>query len=203
MKMKSAIVPVFGGVFSALGMTAARRGRQFSKTVDMQLRGLDLDLLLKEFLGLENIGRAELLEEGVPEKSLRVTRSVDLCFSGQSYNLNVAWIDSSQAQADFESLHQQRYGYCHKTPVNVVNVRVSVTTGEPDFDLPERREILSKSIKTPGSSDTARHIRVNDMKPDISLSGPRVLIAYGTTIFVEEGWVAYLDKMGNIHLNTV
>ena len=203
MKMKRAIVPVFGGVFSALGMTAARRGRQFSKTVDMQLCGLDLDLLQNEFLGLENIGRVELSEEGVPEESLWVTRSVDLCFSGQSYNLNVAWNDPSQAQADFESLHLQRYGYCHKTPVNVVTVRVSVTTDEPDFDLPERREILSKSIKNPESSDTARHIRVNNMEPDISLSGPRVLIAYGTTIFVEEGWVAYLDKMGNIHLNTV
>lgn len=203
MKMKRAIVPVFGGVFSALGMTTARRGRQFSKTVNMQLLGLDLDLLIEEFLGLENIGRAELLEEGLPEKSLRVARSVDLCFSGQSYNINVAWEDCCQAQADFESLHLQRYGYCHKTSVNVVNVRVSVTTDETDFDLPERRGTLSEFTKTPDSSDSAQQIRVSDMEPDKSVSGPQVLIAYGTTIFVEDGWLAYLDKMGNIHLNMV
>ena len=203
MNMKRAIVPVFGGVFSALGMTTARRGRQFSKTVNMKLCGLDLDPLLEEFLGLENIGRAELLEEGLPEKSLRVSRSVDLCFSGQSYNLNVAWRCPSQAQADFESLHLQRYGYSHKTPVNVVNVRVSVTTDETDFDLPERRETLTDRTKAPEPFASAQHIRVSDMELDKSLSGPQVLIAYGTTIFVEDGWVAYLDKMGNIHLNMV
>jgi N-methylhydantoinase A/oxoprolinase/acetone carboxylase beta subunit len=100
-------------------------------------------------------------------------------------------------------LHLQRYGYSHKTPVNVVNVRVSVTTDESDFDLPERRETLIDRTKAPEPFASAQHIRVSDMELDKSLSGPQVLIAYGTTIFVEDGWVAYLDKMGNIHLNMV
>ena len=78
-----------------------------------------------------------------------------------------------------------------------------MTTDETDFVLPERRGTLSEFTKTPDSSDSAQQIRVSDMEPDKSVSGPQVLIAYGTTIFVEDGWLAYLDKMGNIHLNMV
>ena len=202
MNMSRAIVPVFSGVFSALGMTTAKRGRQFSKTVNMELHSLDLERLLREFLELESIGRAELSKEGLTEKSLRVARSVDLCFSGQSYNLTVAWKDRFQAQVDFESLHMRRYGYCHKAPIDVVNIRVSVATDEIKFDLPERHETESEFTEKLGSPDSTGHLRVDDMELNKSINGPQVLVAYGTTIFVEDGWVAYLDKIGNIHLKT-
>ena len=111
MHMRQAIVPNRGGVLSAMGMLVAPRGRQFARTVNRDSEAADSASLENEFRELAELGKLELLAEGLAAENLGYHRSADLRYKGQSYTLNVPWEDTQQAIDAFQAKHRQRYGY--------------------------------------------------------------------------------------------
>jgi N-methylhydantoinase A len=122
------LVPACPGALSALGILLADTVRDYSKTV-----------MLKSDAGLgshfaeleESAGKAPQFEQ-TPGL---VTRSLDLRYAGQGYELNVPFgPDFVQA---FHQLHLKRYGYAdEQKTVEIVNIRLRVTVPGEDFNLP-------------------------------------------------------------------
>ena len=204
MSMRRAIVPVHGGVFSALGMVVANRGRQFSKTLGLETSRSDESELGFEFDTLEQIGRQQLALEGLSADSLTARRTVDIRYIGQSYALNVAWTNRQQAMAAFQQLHQRRYGYIHKGAMELVTLRVSVVFENPGFALPavgaegscnkpESSMVYNDAVK-------ARVVATAALQPGEEVVGPAVISEYSSTTFVAPGWSAHRDRFGNILL---
>ena len=204
MSMRRAIVPVHGGVFSALGMVVANRGRQFSKTLGLETSRSDESELGFEFDTLEQIGRQQLALEGLSADSLTARRTVDIRYIGQSYALNVAWTNRQQAMAAFQQLHQRRYGYIHKGAIELVTLRVSVVFENPGFALPavgaegscnkpEFSMVYDDAVK-------ARVVATAALQPGEEVVGPAVISEYSSTTFVAPGWSAHRDRFGNILL---
>lgn len=204
MQMHKAIVPVHGGVLSALGMVVAHRGRHFSKTLGMeasQINEADVDA---EFVKLEQHGIEQLSQEGLAPASMTIKRSVDMRYCGQSYTLNIAWESREKALDAFQQVHGKRYGYSHNTGVELVNVRVRVSLPNKRFNLPA----------TESSSDcnNIRHSRVYgheaeavvmtraEMKVGQRVSGPAIITEYSATTFVEPCWAVEIDHLGNLLL---
>ena len=204
MSMRRAIVPVHGGVFSALGMVVANRGRQFSKTLGLETSRSDESELGFEFDTLEQIGRQQLALEGLSADSLTARRTVDIRYIGQSYALNVAWTNRQQAMAAFQQLHQRRYGYIHKGAMELVTLRVSVVFENPGFALPAVS--AEGSCNKPESSMVyddavkARVVATAALQPGEEVVGPAVISEYSSTTFVAPGWSAHRDRFGNILL---
>jgi N-methylhydantoinase A len=204
MSMRRAIVPVHGGVFSALGMVVANRGRQFSKTLGLETSRSDESELGFEFDTLEQIGRQQLALEGLSADSLTARRTVDIRYIGQSYALNVAWTNRQQAMAAFQQLHQRRYGYIHKGAMELVTLRVSVVFENPGFALPAVG--AEGSCNKPESSMVyddavkARVVATAALQPGEEVVGPAVISEYSSTTFVAPGWSAHRDRFGNILL---
>ncbi|MCH8176495.1 MAG: hypothetical protein IIC59_15075 [Proteobacteria bacterium] len=204
MAMRRAIVPVHGGVFSALGMVVANRGRQFSKTVGLETSCCDDAALDFEFDTLEKRGRQQLAQEGLSADSLIARRTVDIRYIGQSYALNVAWTNRQEAIAAFEQLHQRRYGYTHKGAIELVTLRVSVVFENPGFALPAVS--AEHSCNKPDSSMVyddavkAKVVATADLQPGEEVVGPAVISEYASTTFVAPGWSARRDLIGNILL---
>ena len=204
MSMRRAIVPVHGGVFSALGMVVANRGRQFSKTLGLETSRSDESELGFEFDTLEQIGRQQLALEGLSADSLPARRTVDIRYIGQSYALNVAWTNRQQAMAAFQQLHQRRYGYIHKGAMELVTLRVSVVFENPGFALPAVG--AEGSCNKPESSMVyddavkARVVATAALQPGEEVVGPAVISEYSSTTFVAPGWSAHRDRFGNILL---
>ena len=65
------MVPVFGGVLSALGMLVAPRERQMSRTLAQPLAQLDLLQLGQQAQLLAEQGLAELAAEGVDKSKVK------------------------------------------------------------------------------------------------------------------------------------
>ena len=124
--LNKAIVPIHGGVFSAFGMLVAPHERQFSKTHIQLLT--DTEDMINVFDEMAEKGRKELLAENVDVTDISVKYSVDLRYKGQSFTLNLPWSSVSELVGNFHALHKERYGHDMDRSVEMVTLRVSVTS---------------------------------------------------------------------------
>lgn len=203
-QIKRAIVPARGGVLSALGMLVAPRGRQFTRTADCLVDTVDESMLIHTFEELETQASDQLVQEGLSAEALSSQRSADMRYQGQSYTLNVNWTDLNKATVSFKEAHRHRYGYEMSTPVEVVNLRVSVTAEQTQFTLPsfECEQDCNKPRHTMvyGHAAPALLLARDEMPKRDKIPGPVVIYEYAATTYVAEGWQAEMDSAGNLVL---
>src|SRR5213078_3287389 len=90
--------------------------------------------LEQHFAELEAKGAAEFRVQGL---SGVATRSADLRYVGQGYELNVT--ARPQMLADFHAAHRKRYGHAdERRQVEVVNVRLRMVAASEEITLPRK-----------------------------------------------------------------
>ncbi len=207
MLMDKAIVPIHGGVLSALGMVVAKKGRQFSKTVNILKQKAKLPAIEKAFRELELRALDELRSEGITELELgeiSIERRADIRYVGQSFTLSVAWQGLEQTFAKFASLHQQRYGYQLDAHTEIVNIQIKPKVLGEQFDLPTLKISkpcnVSSNVKVYGyENNVACYVR-SDLSAGQKLQGPCIVKEYSATTYLAEHWCARVDEFGNICL---
>jgi len=161
--MNKALVPVHAGVLSALGMLVAPRCRHYARSVNMPLNNIDSTELEKIFDRMTKLGRQALATEGVDLNAIKVNKSVDLRYQGQSYALTLDWSSISQTAAlyadpcadpyadpyadqstdqgtdqhadAFHKKHQARYGHQLDLPIELVTARIKAEGPQPQISL--------------------------------------------------------------------
>jgi N-methylhydantoinase A len=204
--MTSALVPVHAGVLSALGMLVAPPGRQLSRTVNGPLADCDPDQLESLYDGLEAQGRRALQAEGIDPETLRLQRSVDLRYVGQSYTLNVPWQGIRGSSEGFHVAHQQRYGHGLDVAVELVNLRVSVRGHGRHLALqttPATGEAEDCEVDLYGCESAAKVYRRDQLGSDRIIPGPALVTEAVSTTFVAPGWQCQPDGHGNLRLSRV
>ncbi len=205
MGMERAIVPIYAGVLSALGMLVARRSRQLSQSVLLPVSEM-MDRDVAEILAkLQARGATELLAEGVSEQKTSFEASLDLRYAGQSNALSVTYDSLGKSAADFHQLHEDRYGHRLDIPVELVNIRLAALGPEPELSLPELKagfgapEAVSES-RIVGCDEPAPHYRREDFLAGQQIAGPAIVLESVSTTFINEGWLAEVDRYGNLLL---
>jgi N-methylhydantoinase A len=202
--MTHALVPVHAGVLSALGMLAAPRGRQLSRTLGGLLEAHTDAALAAQLDELAARGTAELVQEGVARAEVVASRSLDLRYRGQSYTLNVAWQGAESAAARFHAAHEARYGHRLDVPVELVNVRVGLTAAPP----PLRLEPLARGSAS-GPAGVARVHGISGevalwqrgaLVPGQAIAGPALVTEAVSTTWLAPGWRCRVDPLGNLLL---
>jgi N-methylhydantoinase A/oxoprolinase/acetone carboxylase beta subunit len=156
--MKTVIVPEHAGVLSALGMLLADRKRDYSAAV---LGRTDIE---NQFAKLEKQARKDL-------RGAAMSRSADMRYVGQSYELTVPWGTS------FHDAHQKAYGYADSSrPVEIVAIRV-------------------RAVQAVARIRPAASARRKTKEP---ASGPALISDYGSTTYVPAGWSYVVDRTGNL-----
>lgn len=199
LRIPRVLVPNLPGALSAVGILLADTVRDYSKTV-MLPASTDPEIHFRE---LETRGYADFagLETGI-----LVSRSVDLRYKGQGFEINVR--AGPGAVASFHAAHRRRYGYADESrTVEVVNVRLRMAAPGQKIDFP-----ISALI--PGDGGQA----MVDTQPAIfdsapfdtpvferdllhagdRFAGPAIVIEYSATTVVPPGFVAELDTRRNI-----
>lgn len=201
--MGTALVPIQAGVLSALGMLVAPRGRQLSRTLGGLLaehRQSDVDGVVAR---LAAEGRAALTAEGVDPAAIREEPSLDLCYRGQSYTLNLAETRLDCAARGFHELHQQRYGHCLDVPLELINVRLALKSPEAELSLPRLEPGRVEPVAgTPvyGIDAPVPLFRRPELGAGQELEGPCIVTEAVATTFVAPGWRCSVDEYGNLHL---
>ena len=200
--MTEAMVPVHGGVLSALGMLVARPGRQLSRTLIGLLHDLPMDeveLILSELRGL---GLDALQGEGFDPGDCDALASVDLRYAGQSYTLNLPWRGVAATSEDFHRRHQQRYGHRLELPVELVNLRQWVRGPETELELPQLPRLppakpFDRCVVAGMKSPVPQYWR-RDLVAGQTLEGPALVCEEVATSWIAPGWSMSVDAVGNL-----
>lgn len=202
------IVPNYAGVFSALGMLLAPRERQLSRTINTGLAETDASLLHSALQELADTGRQQLLAEGIDNAQICEYPSVDLCYMGQSYTLNLPWQDDvANLQQAFHSVHREHYGHELALPVQLINIRQALRADTLAITLPN---IAMGSPAAPLDMHTVMTANTpNDNVPRYErahlscgqvIVGPSLITDAVATLWLEANWQAQADPQGHLIL---
>jgi len=204
--MKHALVPIHAGVLSALGMLAAPRGRQLSHTLCGLIKDQYEAQLAERFQALVVQGQSELLDEGIDVDAITTEFSLDLRYFGQSYTLNIPFHGLKQAAADFNRLHQQRFGHMLDSDVELVNLRVALSASGSDLSLQsgDHQAVSGEPIEQAVMAGFERPVPVwrrDDLGCEAVYPGPLLIIDAVATSYVAAGWTASRHRSGCLFLD--
>ena len=207
MQMKKAVMPVYGGVLSALGMLVAEQGRQFVRTVNFILTNLSENEIETRFAEIFEEGRQTLTNEGVNEEALKADYSLDCRYLGQSYTLNIPWDGLLGCSIHFGNLHEKRYGYSLQSEVEIVNLRVLGEIAGAGLQLTPAE--AGDGAATPTGERPAYSASRGEMipftvydretlRPGMKFKGPCVIEEVTSTTIVDVDGSVEIDEYGSL-----
>jgi N-methylhydantoinase A len=144
------LVPRNPGILCALGLLLSDLRRDFSRSRLLALDEAAPARIEDVFRGLEAEADAWLDAEGIAAEARATTRSIDMRYAGQNFELSVVADDAALLAERFAQAHTRAYGYAHPhDPVQCVTFRLSATAMVPKASLktfPEHRADASAAI---------------------------------------------------------
>ena len=196
------IVPYHPGLLSAWGAVAADVQRDYVQTV--RLVDPPPARLRRLLAPLERRARKELEEEGCERGEMRIEASLDVRYSGQSYEIGIAMSD--RYRAAFHRAHRRLYAYADEgRPLEVVNLRV-LAVGRcgvrPRMKVqPEDGEIFSHRVRWEGRWVRSRRCARSALPRRTCLKGPLLITDFSATVFVPPRWEARALASGDLALD--
>ena len=222
--IKTVLIPPNGGLLSAYGMLFADVVKDYSQTVLWQLEksNEDSENLVKALnAGFDTLlTRAvnEMAMEGFAPHQLKIDRSLDMRYEGQSYELNIPCFTGEHDRSSeivvlierFHAAHELRFGYARTdAPVEVVNLRLTATaeTAKPpiqsvpfaDADASEAFTVQNPVIFEGEALPTDFYHR-EALRPGNRIAGPAIVTEFSATTVIPPNFSAVVDAYQNLIL---
>jgi N-methylhydantoinase A len=213
------LVPPNPGNVSAFGLLTVDVRNDYVQTMVSRHAQLAPDAVAAAFAALEAQAAAALDEEGFARDEQRMQRTADLRYVGQAFEvrvpvgdgvLDVAALDA--VATAFHAAHHQLYGYDFaadpRQAVEWVNLRVSgigpirrpdVVELKPRDGGVDRSVTGSRRVFFDEWAEAPLHWRP-DLAPGDVVVGPAIVEEFGSTVPVHPGFVATVDRFGNLLL---
>jgi len=211
LEMTRVVIPPAPGLFSAFGLLYSEVEHHYVRTWRRRTRGLDAAELGEAFGRLEDEARRQLAAEGFRGAAVRLERSADCRYQGQSFELTVPVTEGLVLDEAFGREHERTYG--HRAgpdePVEIVSLRV-VGRGVSDRPRVVDRPAADTAPRAPQAPATMRRVYFGAQagwlttpilsRADLATprEGPAVVEEYDATCVVPPGARAALDAWGNI-----
>ncbi|MCW1839253.1 hydantoinase/oxoprolinase family protein [Prosthecomicrobium hirschii] len=210
--MTRVIVPRFPGILCAMGLLLTDLRADFAATRLLTLEEASLGPLEALFAGLARDADAWLAAEGLPVAARRLTRTVDMRYRGQNYELPVALPDGPLGPATlvalargFEALHRERYGFLAEgETIQIVTARIEAAGLVPKARFEPRPDAgPDSSAALTGRRDVwmpeaggfvATPVYARErLAPGNRIEGPAIVEQMDTTTVVLPGMIARVD----------
>jgi N-methylhydantoinase A/oxoprolinase/acetone carboxylase beta subunit len=199
------IVPRHAGVLSALGMLLADVTKDYSLSILRAEAGASMAELTALFDPLIRQANADLSAEGFPSARMMIETSLDVRYSGQSYEITVPATENYRAE--FDERHDRRYGYANpQRPIEVVNLRVVATgiTAKPTLPrVPVSHPLTPKPARVGNAQFGGKRLettfyRWEDLPTGSIADGPAVVAGAQATAVLPPGTRFRIDDFGNL-----
>lgn len=214
------LIPPSPGLTSALGLLATDLSYDFSRTQLQLLSDPDLARIAADYRDLEALAAERLDADDIPPQDRVFVRVAECRYQGQGYELRVD-ITGDPSSPDFianlieafNQAHDREYGrHFTDKDVELVNVRVigigkipalktnelASGSAEPDADaLSSHRDVVFEVDGAPRSLSTPIYDRAR-LKCNNVIVGPTIIEQTDTTTVVPPGFVAEVDRFGNL-----
>jgi N-methylhydantoinase A len=205
------IVPRYPGVTSALGCVMADMRHDAVQTLNKALLDLDLAQLKSRLADLAQACQKRLDSAGVRFERVQEVVALDMLYMGQTHTLQVPLnaddISRESIQAAFEKAYAASFGrVLTGMVVRVMNLRYARIGVRPKFDL---AVLAPKGVGSTASLgvqrvyhagqwwDAQRYARL-DLPVGAQVAGPAILEQADTTVWLEPGFSARVDTLGNL-----
>jgi N-methylhydantoinase A len=213
------VVPALPGVLSAFGLLVSDVATELSRTFHISLEALDGDVGVEKrlsavFARMDDDGLAAMTTQSIPREAVRVSRSLEMRYVGQSFELEVP-LDGEDARVPvatvaeaFEKRHLQVFGHVRQgEPAEIVNLRavyrcppppramVRVTErGEHTRPAEQRRNAY---FGPHGLISTLVYDRLG-LSEGAALNGPAIVEQADTTVVIPPGWCGVAHSAGQL-----
>ena len=221
--MPRVYIPLFPGLFSALGLLLADIRYDYVQSVPQELDAINPAALLKEFDALvshANQDSQDSQDEQDGQGSITYERLIDLRYKRQSSELTLpvpARVEAADIQRvlaeSFHAAHEQTYGYRREDDtIAIVSVRLKATVRTQSLSFSELGVSFSQSAEKTAQPDSRRayfgpqqgeldtRILSRGDLVEHAVAGPLIVEEFDTTIVVPPQWQASVDAYGNIVL---
>ena len=213
--LRSALVPRYPGVTSALGCVVADMRHDRVQTVNRLLDEVDAPALGTEMQAVAAETEMLLARAGVAFERIDRVFELDMLYLGQTHTVTASvempsgGLTVEAIRAAFETAYRRTFGrLLAGIPVRVMNYRVAVIGRRPAFDMtvfapsPDRAledcRVGSRRVRVDGEDiETPVYERL-DLSEGTEIAGPAILEQPDTTIFIDPGLVGRVDRFGNV-----
>ncbi len=213
--LASALVPRFPGVTSALGCVVADMRHDRVQTVNRLLDQIDAVDLGREMTAVAKEAEGLLANSGVVFAGIERLFEFDMLYLGQTHTVGVpvvippSGLSLDDIRTAFEAAYKETYGrLLANIPMRVMNYRVAVVGRRPKLDMTlfapaEGKPAAScrtgaRLVRADGLTHEAGVYERLDLEVGAVIEGPALLEQPDTTIFVDPGLVARVDRFGNL-----
>ncbi len=213
--MATVIAPPNPGVASAYGLLVADFKNDYARTSLQKPPDYDLPSMETVYRELEHEAARWLDSEAIPADSRELTRSADLRYAHQGFEVTVDLAGSAVEPGgmdamlrNFHSEHSRLFGFSLDQPVEIVTLRVTAR----GLLEPVRTVRLSRELHSPAEArlgqrpvyfeDAAGFVPCDiydraKLAPDSAIAGPAILENIDSTVVIDPGWHARIDEYGN------
>ena len=209
-------VPPAAPVLSAYGMLNTDLRHDSSRSFPASLEGIDLERVTTIVGELAEEGRARLLRQDIPEERIQVEVSADMRYLDQIYEVTVLVPDltlerdellSRWAEA-FHGRYEELFSYQQSgQEIRLVTLRVSVKGALPAMAVRDAEAVRAVGHALKGRRavylGSWREALVYDLatlSPGEMIAGPALVESDFTTIVLDEGDEATVDRYGGLEV---
>ncbi len=222
------LIPPNGGLLSAYGMLFADVVKDYSQTLLLKFQTRSETLLERLNAGFKELltrAENEMEAEGFTPDQLKIKRSLDIRYEGQSYELNIpfpaklaSWKLAKQKTETeahtliqkFHAAHEQRFGYARTdAPVEIVNLRLTAIgeTDKPSIQPlpiadadPSEAFTLQNLVMFEGEALPTNFYRREMLEPGNQITGPAIVTEFSATTVIPPHFAAVVDAYQNLIL---
>jgi N-methylhydantoinase A len=218
MEIARVLVPIFPGLFSALGLLLADYRHDYIRSIVTPLTAIPPRTILEHYEDLQRIARDTMQKEGVPGEKIRFERYVDLKYGYQLQELTIPLPAGTASESllaqvaeSFRAAHAQAFGYNTDDPIELVSLRLRALATVGDMKFADLTANLASSASLPARSEPrkvffgSRHGLLQTpifRRADISGAheGPLIVEEPDTTVVVPPDWTVQRDACGSLVL---
>jgi N-methylhydantoinase A len=212
--MRRVLVPANPGILCAMGLLLTDLRADFAVTKLLPAKDESAAALAAGFADLAAQAERWFEQEGIAPDEQKLTRTVDMRYHGQNYELGIAYDGATMATLldRFAEAHRQRYGFAtDEDPVEIVTLRLEANGVVRKADLkmhPEAGPDASGAIahhrdvwlaETKGFVSTPIYARER-LRPGNRFAGPAIVEQMDATTLVPPGMTARVDRWLNLIL---
>ncbi|MGF1601633.1 MAG: hydantoinase B/oxoprolinase family protein [Thermosynechococcaceae cyanobacterium] len=209
--IKEILIHPFAGVLSAFGMGLADLRASRQQTVEVLLED-GLEPLNSSLATLAAAVQDDLVRQGVARDVVEVRSHLYLRYTGTDAPLLVDLAEPAVMQTQFDTLHQQRYGFVvpeRSLVVDSIAVEgIAATAKTADLTAQPQRSGPAQALSTV-KIFTHHHwheapiFQRQDLRPGDQITGPALIVEATGTNVIEPGWQAQVIPQQHLLIRQV
>ena len=213
--MAGVIVPLYPGVFSAIGLLMSDVKHDYIRSKLAPLSEISPADVNGMFERMVAQALDELRDDGFGAEQIRIERALDMRYAGQGYEIAVSCpahslqeADLQQLRATFDQQHRTMFGHmAPEEPVEIVSYRVRGIGLVPPVEMPKfkpagttladaQREM--RRVRFDGREIDCPVYQRERLDVGLTVAGPAILDQFDCTTVICPGQTARVDEWKNL-----